>query len=57
MHWTYGVNVQVPVLNLTNDYGSVLLYASSHCCTVYDYEMGVAHFLHGHVTIKLLRKK
>ncbi|KAF5287805.1 hypothetical protein FQR65_LT12173 [Abscondita terminalis] len=54
--WTFGVNTGVDVINLTNKSKSVVFYACSHVCVLYNYVEEKMSTLQGHVRIEMTMK-
>lgn len=55
--WTYGVNINVPLLNLTKRKGkSIVCYGAAHAGIMYDYKNSIMEHFQGHVSIANDRK-
>ncbi|XP_077995257.1 cilia- and flagella-associated protein 251-like [Glandiceps talaboti] len=46
--WSFGVNRNVPVINLTDDQRKAVLYTCAHTAVVYDYANNSQRLLQGH---------
>ena len=49
--WSYGLNRNVPVLNLTDGFRKAVMYTCSHVGVMYDFENNKQFILQGHVSI------
>ncbi|KAL8575873.1 hypothetical protein ACOMHN_014878 [Nucella lapillus] len=47
--WSYGLNRNVPVLNLTDGFRKAIMYACSHVGVMYDFENNKQYILQGHL--------
>ncbi|XP_032685400.1 cilia- and flagella-associated protein 251-like [Odontomachus brunneus] len=57
LRWSFGINVEVPVINLTWDNCTLLAYACSHVTMIYDYSSRTVSPLQGHVGIRLILRR
>jgi hypothetical protein len=51
--WSFGVNRNVPVLNLSDGYRKVVMYTCAHVGVMYDYENNHQFILQAHVRVCL----
>ena len=49
--WSFGLNRNVPVHNLTDGFRKAVVYASSHVAIMYDITTNTQHILQGHVSL------
>lgn len=49
--WSFGLNRNIPVLNLTDNSRKLIMYACAHVGVLYDFENNRQHILQGHVSI------
>ena len=52
MVWSFGLNRNVPVLNLTDPTRKVIMYTCAHVGILYDFKSNRQHILQGHVRIE-----
>lgn len=52
--WSFGLNRNIPVLNLTDHSRKLIMYACAHVGVLYDFENNRQHILQGHVSIILV---
>ena len=50
MAWSFGLNKNVPVLNLTDERSKTVMYACAHTGVLYDFENNKQTLLQGHVS-------
>lgn len=48
--WSFGLNRNIPVLNLTDNSRKLIMYACAHVGVLYDFENNRQHILQGHVS-------
>ncbi|XP_071557999.1 cilia- and flagella-associated protein 251-like [Temnothorax nylanderi] len=53
LQWSFGMNPEAPVINLTTENRALLAYACSHVAVIYDYSSRKMLPLLGHVGIRL----
>lgn len=47
--WSFGLNRNIPVLNLTDNSRKLIMYACAHVGVLYDFENNRQHILQGHI--------
>ncbi|XP_046142619.1 cilia- and flagella-associated protein 251-like [Osmia bicornis bicornis] len=47
--WSFGINSEVPIINLTTENRTIIAYACSHAVIIYNYESKDVVNLQGHV--------
>ena len=57
MVWSFGLNRNVPVLNLTDPTRKVIMYTCAHVGILYDFKSNRQHILQGHVSTLTLQGK
>ena len=50
MMWSFGLNKNVPVLNLTDENRKLIMYTCAHTGVVYDFANNKQMLLQGHVS-------
>ena len=53
MVWSFGLNRNVPVLNLTDPTRKVIMYTCAHVGILYDFKSNRQHILQGHVSLSV----
>ncbi|XP_019887808.2 cilia- and flagella-associated protein 251-like [Ooceraea biroi] len=53
LQWSFGINPEAPVINLTTENRTLLAYACSHVAMIYDYDSRKMLSLQGHVGTRL----
>ena len=54
--WSFGMNKSVPVLNMTDEERSSIVYACAHTAVMYDFKNNQQMLLQGHVSSNIIQE-